>query len=65
MYIIFSDSDTFIFFSVFVVCRRGNDSQKAVLKLKESLKDYDVAVRDLEGGLHAWAKIVDTNFPVY
>ncbi|XP_014262280.1 adenylyltransferase and sulfurtransferase MOCS3 [Cimex lectularius] len=49
--------------SVYVVCRRGNDSQIGTKKLMEMLKDVDVY--DLKGGLHAWASDVDTNFPVY
>lgn len=42
--------------SVYVVCRRGNDSQKAVLKLQEILRDQNLVICDLEGGLHAWSK---------
>ncbi|XP_034253289.1 adenylyltransferase and sulfurtransferase MOCS3 [Thrips palmi] len=52
-------------FPVYVVCRRGNDSQKAVLMLEKVLKDQNVAVRDLTGGLHAWARKVDSDFPIY
>lgn len=52
-------------FPVYVVCRRGNDSQKAVLKLEKALQDQNVVVRDLEGGLHAWARKVDSDFPIY
>jgi rhodanese-related sulfurtransferase len=37
---------------VVVLCRRGNDSQIAAQKL---LNAGLVKVRDLEGGLHAWA----------
>lgn len=47
---------------VFVVCRRGNDSQLAVRHLAEKL---NLKSRDLIGGLHAWARLVDNNFPVY
>ncbi|KAL0275716.1 UNVERIFIED_CONTAM: hypothetical protein PYX00_003496 [Menopon gallinae] len=48
---------------VFVVCRRGNDSQKAVLELEKHLKD--TVIKDIVGGLHAWAKEIDPDFPVY
>ena len=47
---------------VFVVCRRGNDSQLAVKYLSEK---QSIKSRDLIGGLHEWAKVVDKNFPVY
>lgn len=52
-------------FPVFVVCRRGNDSQKGVLALRESLSGLNVSVKDVIGGLHSWAKDVDPSFPVY
>lgn len=47
----------------FVVCRLGNDSQIAA----DALRDVDssVTVKDLVGGLRAWAKDVDSQFPVY
>lgn len=48
--------------NVFVVCRRGNDSQLAVKYLSEKL---NIKARDLVGGLHEWAKVVDNNFPIY
>lgn len=57
-----SDSETA---SIIVVCRRGNDSQLAVQKLKEKLKQENVDIKDISGGLTAWAKQVDSNFPVY
>lgn len=47
---------------VFVVCRRGNDSQLAVRYLAENLS---VKAKDLIGGLHAYARFVDNNFPIY
>lgn len=47
---------------VFVVCRRGNDSQLAVRHLSEKL---NVKAKDLIGGLHAWTRNVDENFPIY
>merc|ERR1712083_773352 len=48
---------------VFVVCRRGNDSQSAVMLLKKMLPE--LSIKDVKGGLHAWAKVVDKSFPVY
>lgn len=47
---------------VFVVCRRGNDSQLAVRYLREKL---DIKSKDIIGGLHAWTKEIDENFPIY
>lgn len=47
---------------VFVVCRRGNDSQLAVRHLGDK---FSIKARDLIGGLHAWTKNVDNNFPIY
>jgi adenylyltransferase/sulfurtransferase len=52
-------------FPVFVVCRRGNDSQKGVLALRKSLSGLRVSVKDVIGGLHRWAKDVDPSFPIY
>ncbi|CAH2069901.1 unnamed protein product [Thlaspi arvense] len=48
--------------SVYVVCRRGNDSQRAVQYLRES--GFDSA-KDIVGGLEAWATDVNPNFPTY
>ncbi|GAB0092503.1 Adenylyltransferase and sulfurtransferase MOCS3 [Sergentomyia squamirostris] len=49
---------------IFVVCRRGNDSQRAVKKLREYLPE-EIFTKDIIGGLHAWAKHIDPSFPVY
>ena len=46
-----------------MVSRRGNDSQEGVREVKKFLPEVDV--RDIVGGLHAWAKFVDKNFPIY
>lgn len=46
------------------ICRRGNDSQLAVQRFKDSLKET-VRVRDLIGGLRTWAKVVDGEMPIY
>jgi len=48
---------------IYMICRRGNDSQEGVREVKNFLPEVDV--RDIVGGLHAWAKIVDKNFPIY
>lgn len=50
---------------IFVVCRRGNDSQIAVQRLRQNFEDSNVRIRDIVGGLHAWANTVDPTFPVY
>lgn len=59
----------FLFLSllVFVVCKLGNDSQKAVRILeKMSGSDLDnITVKDITGGLMAWANKIDPNFPQY
>lgn len=47
--------------SVYVVCRRGVDSVTATRLLREqSINAFNVA-----GGLQAWAREVDSDFPVY
>ncbi|ORX96700.1 hypothetical protein K493DRAFT_217020 [Basidiobolus meristosporus CBS 931.73] len=47
---------------VYVVCRRGNDSQQAVRMLQS--KGW-TNVKDIAGGLVAWTKEVDSEFPLY
>ena len=47
----------------YVVCRLGNDSQFAADALRSAGKEG--AVKDLIGGLRAWAREVDGNFPIY
>lgn len=47
---------------VYVVCRRGNDSQLAVRYLSEKL---GIQARDLIGGLHAWTHQINKDFPIY
>ena len=46
---------------LFVVCRRGNDSQRAVARLRQLGIAHAV---DLVG-MEAWAREVDPSFPVY
>lgn len=48
--------------AVYVVCRRGNDSQRAVARLHEM--GFAQAV-DVVGGVEGWAKEVDPQFPLY
>lgn len=48
---------------VYFTCRLGNDSQLAVDAVR-SLDDGSIA-KDLIGGLRAWTKDVDPNFPIY
>lgn len=50
---------------VFVLCRQGNDSQRAVRMLQEKLLELPVELRDIEGGLRAWTRLVDSSFPLY
>lgn len=51
---------------VYVMCRKGNASQKAVRFLKDNLTVVDPSdIKDLEGGLEAWIKEVDQSLPVY
>ncbi|XP_056623954.1 adenylyltransferase and sulfurtransferase MOCS3 [Triplophysa dalaica] len=52
---------------VFVLCKLGNDSQKAVQVLeKMSGKEIEpVTLKDISGGLMAWANKIDPSFPQY
>ena len=61
---------------VVCVCRRGNDSQWVVKKLQEELRrqlsegelqrvHHKVKCVDIKGGLHAWARHIDDQFPIY
>ena len=81
-----------IIFAVYVLCKQGNDSQKAVQLLidkgfcknlnnllfnddSSSVRDstldtstggkLNVTFKDIAGGLRAWAKHIDLDFPVY
>lgn len=47
---------------LYVVCRRGNDSQRAVAALRAAGISHGV---DVVGGLEAWAAQVDAGFPTY
>ena len=49
-----------------LVCRRGNDSQMAVKLLEKNLKNNsELVIKDIIGGLQAWADKIDKNFPKY
>lgn len=48
---------------VFVICHRGNDSQRAVLLLREKL--VDIKFRDIIGGYEQWALKINDMFPLY
>ncbi|XP_012717578.2 adenylyltransferase and sulfurtransferase MOCS3 [Fundulus heteroclitus] len=52
---------------VYVICKLGNDSQKAVQVLeKMSGSELDsITVKDVCGGLMAWAAKIDPTFPQY
>ncbi|XP_007446435.1 PREDICTED: adenylyltransferase and sulfurtransferase MOCS3 [Lipotes vexillifer] len=50
---------------IYVICKLGNDSQKAV-KILQSWTELDsLTVRDVVGGLMAWAAKIDGTFPQY
>ncbi|KAJ7208172.1 hypothetical protein B0H12DRAFT_1205988 [Mycena haematopus] len=49
---------------IYLVCRLGNDSQIAATSLREARKE-DTVVKDVIGGLRAWARHIDPSFPVY
>ncbi|GFQ00121.1 adenylyltransferase and sulfurtransferase mocs3 [Phtheirospermum japonicum] len=48
--------------SLYVICRRGNDSQRAVELLR---KIGFTLAKDIIGGLESWAHNVDPQFPTY
>ena len=50
---------------VVFVCRQGNDSQVVVNERKDFFSKLDMTLLDIKGGLHAWAKHIDPDFPVY
>lgn len=54
---------------VCVVCRRGNDSQLAVRKLKSQSDSLfggvAMEIKDIIGGLTEWSDAVDQTFPKY
>lgn len=53
---------------VYVICKLGNDSQKAVRILQSltAAQELDsLTVQDIAGGLMAWAAKIDQTFPQY
>ncbi|KAG1346786.1 adenylyltransferase and sulfurtransferase MOCS3-2 [Cocos nucifera] len=48
--------------SLYVVCRRGNDSQRAIQYVNSN--GFPLA-KDIIGGLESWAQDVDQTFPIY
>ncbi|KAK7454559.1 hypothetical protein VKT23_011311 [Stygiomarasmius scandens] len=48
----------------YIVCRLGNDSQIAADALRDLISE-DIVVKDVIGGLRAWSRYIDPNFPVY
>jgi len=48
---------------LYLICRRGNDSQMAVNHVRRLLPE--IKVWDVVGGLQAWAKHIDPQFPIY
>lgn len=51
---------------IFVVCKQGNDSQKAVRVLKDLVHfDRPVTIRDIQGGIYSWSRHVDNSFALY
>ena len=52
---------------IYVMCRKGNASQIAVKFLKDSKVDVDsnIEIKDIIGGIEAWAAEVDPSVPLY
>ena len=53
--------------NIYVICRRGNASQKAVRFLKDNLamSGDDLEIKDLVGGITAWREQIDSSIPSY
>ncbi|KAK2463486.1 hypothetical protein APHAL10511_004572 [Amanita phalloides] len=48
---------------IYIVCKLGNDSQIAAEAMRSIRKQ--AVIQDIIGGLKAWARDVDNNFPIY
>lgn len=60
------DSNQLPTVEVYVMCKRGNASQKAVDYLKKNLLlDNQIELKDIEGGITAWSERVDSSVPIY
>lgn len=57
----------YFIFSVITICRRGNDSQRAVNELKKysCITEKVNSIKDVIGGLYEWSMQVDNDFPIY
>lgn len=55
------------FFLVITICRRGNDSQRAVEELKKytQIMEKVSCIKDVIGGLYEWSSQVNKDFPIY
>lgn len=53
--------------AIVFICRKGNDSQLSSAALSSALGSGDVAwnVQDVVGGLQAWSREIDPEFPIY
>lgn len=54
--------------TVFVMCRKGNASQKAVRLIKDrlsSLTEQELEVKDIIGGISVWSEEIDPSLPTY
>jgi adenylyltransferase/sulfurtransferase len=52
--------------TIYVMCRRGNASQRGVKLLKEAFgHEKGHHVQDIVGGIEAWSQQVDPNIPMY
>uniref|UniRef100_A0A0N5BDC1 Adenylyltransferase and sulfurtransferase MOCS3 homolog n=1 Tax=Strongyloides papillosus TaxID=174720 RepID=A0A0N5BDC1_STREA len=51
--------------NIYVICHRGNDSQKVVEKIKSKVNGESVVLKDVIGGYDAWNQVIDSNFPTY
>lgn len=47
----------------YIVCRLGNDSQIAAEALRTIRPEGNI--QDIIGGLRAWSREIDSNFPMY
>lgn len=50
---------------IYFLCRRGNDSQRAVKFVKNILADESLSLFNISGGLYAYSKNIDPSFPIY
>lgn len=53
------------FYEGYVLCRRGNDSQRAIRLLKDIFPESNINFFNIQGGLYAYAEKIDPSFPLY